>query len=453
MNETSGRKEEGGGQDTCAMGRQRFLILARGANEATGRLAEMLSAFGKAQVIADAPGGRAIWFPDEVVKGYGGLMSDSGAFPAITAWSRAMFHLSQTLEDDEMVWFVEDDVAGGATWFEELIRETAATGADLATLEIRPRTADDWWPHWRYASGFFDSPWRSFNPLCRVSARLLRKALDLRERHNRFTFHETLFASLAKNGGMPCLDWNARPDFKRLFPAFRFRPPITDVVPGISHPVKDAGVHAAICDLEEGPPERVPDERVRSMPRFHLAGLREWAIDSDDYAFLVNHCRKHGIRNVVEFGPGDSTLAFLDAGCRILSFESDPAWLEECQRRFSGERGVELRLCPAGEVPDAASLPFQPELVLVDGPPSFQGIDPKRLPACEWAASVCGHFLLHDAKREPERAILKRFEQRGFTILRIPTAKGLAVVTNRARQLDLIGARSEKPEPRWNSGP
>ncbi len=216
MSECPDGKEEGGGQDGRAAKRQRFLILARKANEATGRLVEIFSCFGKAQVIADSPGGRAIWYPDEVVKGYGGLMSDSGPFPAIAAWSRAMFHLSQTLADDEMVWFVEDDVAGGAAWFEELVRETAATGADLATLEIRSRTADDWWLHWKYASGFSESPWRSFNPLCRVSARLVRKALELRERHGRFTFHEVLFATLAKNGGMACLDWNARPESPRL---------------------------------------------------------------------------------------------------------------------------------------------------------------------------------------------------------------------------------------------
>ncbi len=120
-------------------------------------------------------------------------------------------------------------------------------------MEIRPRTGNDWWPHWRYAHGFFQNPWRSFNPLCGVSAKLIRSALELRKCHGRFTFHEALFASLAKSGRMACLDWKAQPEFKRLFPAFRFRPPVTEVIPGISHPVKDAEVHAAICGLTEWP--------------------------------------------------------------------------------------------------------------------------------------------------------------------------------------------------------
>jgi len=37
MSERPGGREEGGGQDARATGRQRFLILARKANDATGR--------------------------------------------------------------------------------------------------------------------------------------------------------------------------------------------------------------------------------------------------------------------------------------------------------------------------------------------------------------------------------------------------------------------------------
>ncbi len=80
---------------------------------------------GKSEVILDTEGGGGIWYPDELVVGFDGMMSDSGPFPAITAWSRDMFHVSRTLSAGECIWFVEDDVAGGAAWFEELVAALA----------------------------------------------------------------------------------------------------------------------------------------------------------------------------------------------------------------------------------------------------------------------------------------------------------------------------------------
>lgn len=278
----------------------------------------------------------------------------------------------------------------------------------------------------------------SFNPLCRLSARLLQKVLEFRKDNGRFIFHEVLFASLAMEGRMACLDWNKRPEFKRLFSEFRYRPPLEQAVPGISHPVKDPAVHAAICSLLEGPPGRKETDLQKSMPRLRQAGLREWSIDSDDYIFLVKHCLNHRIRNVIEFGSGDSTLAFLDAGCRILCLESDPEGVEEGRRRFAGEQAVELRLCPAMQVPDMATLPFMPDLVLVDGPPAYEGNELKRLAPCEWAAELCGHFLLHDAKRVAERAILSIFKERGYTVRQLVSEKGLAAVTDIGRRCELF---------------
>ena len=38
---------------------------------------------------------------------------------------------------------------------------------------------------------------RTFNPLCRLSNRLVQKILDFQEQHNTFVFHEILFPSLA----------------------------------------------------------------------------------------------------------------------------------------------------------------------------------------------------------------------------------------------------------------
>lgn len=88
------------------------------------------------------------------------------------------------------------------------------------------------------------------------------------------------------------------------------------------------------------------------------ACLSGWAFLEDDYLFLVQFCREHGIRQVLEFGPGDSTAAFLDAGCRVLSFESDAMHMETAKARFAGETDVEVRYCAESAVPELTLLPW-----------------------------------------------------------------------------------------------
>jgi hypothetical protein len=226
---------------------ERFLILAREANPTTERLHEIFSAMGKTEVVADSPGRGAVWYPDEELAGYAGLMSDSSLFPPLTAWSRALYHLERTLLDHEAVWFIEDDVAGNPCSFRELVRLTAAADPDLAALDVHSPYSDPGWPHWHYATDLFANPMACFKPLSRTSAGLIRHALRFRREHGQFTFHEALFPSLAAEHGMNTLDWNKDEPFRRLFPSFRYRPVVEETQPGICHPVKDPTLHEAIC--------------------------------------------------------------------------------------------------------------------------------------------------------------------------------------------------------------
>jgi hypothetical protein len=96
---------------------------------------------GEVEIVIDEPrsdeGCRAVvWIPDEEAEGYEHLMSHPKNFPLITSWSRAFVHLSRTLQKGEAVWFVEDDVAGDAESFRQLVTMTAEVGADLSALEF-----------------------------------------------------------------------------------------------------------------------------------------------------------------------------------------------------------------------------------------------------------------------------------------------------------------------------
>lgn len=240
---------------------ERFLILAREAGPATESLVRVLEPLGRVEVMVDrmdeaATGDRRyIHIPDGEVAGYEGLMGRAADLPPITAWSRALVHLSRTLEYHEMVWLVEDDVAGDAESFAGLVELTLSRNADLSAMDVRTREEDPGWYFWHAADGRFDEPCRAFQPLCRVSPRLVREILRFREEHGRFVFHELLFASLARRGGMSLLDWNKDEEFGGFFPAFRYRPEVNAVTRGISHPVKDSRAHEAICSI---PPAGFP---------------------------------------------------------------------------------------------------------------------------------------------------------------------------------------------------
>lgn len=419
--------------------RERFLILAREAGSMADQLREVLAPLGRVEVIVDrAPEGAAvhgeeakeadggyIFYPNEEVQGYGGLMSQSSPFPTLTAWSRAMYHLSKTLEPDEAVWFVEDDVAGNTAFFEALVRETAGAGADLAAIDIRSRRSDPHWHLWGYAEPWFPEPWRAFKPLCRKSARLIRAALEFRERHGRFAFHEILFPTLANESGMRFLDWSRSPDFRRLLTCFRFRPEVDQPVAGICHPVKREPMHGLICAMKDLPPPQAVRPAVEGMPRFSRAGFHDGSLQPDEYVWLVRTCRRGGFRAVVEIGCGDSTLALLDAGCRVLSLEPDPAWRAHQQRKLADEKNVEFRGTAERRIAAAGSLPFGPDFVLVTSS-AIGGGRVDLLEACEFGLTVVGKVLLLGTGRPGVSDLLQRMEMAGRTVRRLPTSSGAA---------------------------
>lgn len=240
---------------------ERFMILARTAGSAPESLTKVLEPLGRVEVILDSQGvvegsgptgaQRRTYLPDGAISGFVGLMGRSGSFPEITAWSRALAHLANTLQPDEGVWFVEDDVAGDTMSFAELVAKTVALRVDLAAMDIRSKREDAGWYFWNNAEGFFDEPSKAFQPLCRVSGRLLREILNFQEKHGFFIFHEILFASLNRQLGGRYLSWNDDRNFEHLFPEFRYRPEVEVLRRGICHPVKDEHLHRQICLIDD----------------------------------------------------------------------------------------------------------------------------------------------------------------------------------------------------------
>lgn len=177
---------------------------------------------------------------------------------------------------------------------------------------------------------------------------------------------------------------------------------------GIFHPVKNI--------LREG----------HGMPCRDRAGLRDWSIGGDDYDWLVTWCRGQGVKKVVEFGPGDSTLAFLDAGCTVLSAEHDESWRRLAEDRFSLDEGVAVT--SFHDVPgcDLPGTDWKPDLVFVDGPPASS--PNSRWHTLRWGMLHADTVVMHDAHRDAEKLLLSGVFEEEWSVTTIPTEKGLALL-------------------------
>lgn len=169
------------------------------------------------------------------------------------------------------------------------------------------------------------------------------------------------------------------------------------------------------------------------------AGFGAASIGEDDYAWLVAYVRRTGARRIVEFGPGDSTLAFLEAGCEILSLENDDSWLRSAKQRFAAWSKVIV--APFEDIPGLGGAGpdlvrtggWKPDVVFVDAPRVEDQYSPARANACLFAADISEVVLLHDGKREAEQLTSQLFKERGWHVELIPTEKGILLFRKMAK--------------------
>jgi predicted O-methyltransferase YrrM len=168
------------------------------------------------------------------------------------------------------------------------------------------------------------------------------------------------------------------------------------------------------------------------------------------------------VRSVLELGSGVSTLLLANdfrhrgAG-RVLSYDDDARWAEQTAARLAREKldgFAEVRVAPLAEIEaggrrarwyDLASLDKAErfDLVIVDGPPAWQGDAMARLPALyelRHRLSDKGVLVLDDAGRPGEQAIAQQW-QRDFPDLHfrmVQTGRGLFVASVQRSVLDLL---------------
>ena len=139
-----------------------------------------------------------------------------------------------------------------------------------------------------------------------------------------------------------------------------------------------------------------------------------YTIDQQEYDWLIDFVQFAGYKKVLEFGPGTSTFAFLDAGCRIDTYESEVSYYEEAFMKFLDNPRVRVHLYnnqPEVEI-DAGMY----DVAFVDGPafwyaPTNETHSFARRNTLKCASKHANVILLHDSKREPELTIVSEFLQ------------------------------------------
>lgn len=152
-----------------------------------------------------------------------------------------------------------------------------------------------------------------------------------------------------------------------------------------------------------------------------------------DYGSIIDIVKQYDIKNAVEFGPGWTTGALIEAGVkRIVSLEHVEAWRERAWHRWATvtiEAGVDWELaCYRNLHPvrvprhvDWAKF----DLCLVDSP--YAGAKAEltngcgRLNTLEWALSHARVVLLHDINRKGEQQSINAC---GATVERLGSRMG-----------------------------
>jgi hypothetical protein len=159
------------------------------------------------------------------------------------------------------------------------------------------------------------------------------------------------------------------------------------------------------------------------------------AFSAHDNTMLVAEVRRIGAKTALEFGPGASTLALVDAGLeKIVTLEHDPDWLATQADKFKDLSQVRV----ARYVDDpivTADENGEFDIAFVDSPQGFHYRIPgrvsrkrhpgqedcSRLNTCLFALDHAPVVILHDATRPLERGTLGRLNALGHKVTMLPS--------------------------------
>jgi hypothetical protein len=141
-------------------------------------------------------------------------------------------------------------------------------------------------------------------------------------------------------------------------------------------------------------------------------------ITEEEYYYLYEFIIKNNIRDIIEFGPGTSTFAFLEADCNILALETSHKWKKYYDEKFARFKNVKVIMFNKDrDIRLPKEVPSSFDMAFIDGPPARREVKgPARLQPCRFCENITNVIMFHDGEREGERKTLKLMENKGWNV-------------------------------------
>jgi hypothetical protein len=143
----------------------------------------------------------------------------------ISAWDKAIYYIANNLhliDKYKHFYFIEDDVyTNNLEIFNTLFNVLNKYDSDLIAHDIKSQKKSSTWNWWIKYKTYTA---KSYNPLCRLSNKIILLIIDYHKKNKTLLFHEVLFASLAFDNNLKTLDLTKIEEYKNLFGIFRYRP-------------------------------------------------------------------------------------------------------------------------------------------------------------------------------------------------------------------------------------
>lgn len=162
-----------------------------------------------------------------------------------SAWDKSFDIISKKFLGDkyEHFFFIEDDVYSKKyCYITQFILESMKLNSDLITHNIKSINHSPNWQHWKedYIE-MLKTPHQSFNPICRLSVKLVNKILEYQNIYKKFDFHEILIASLCLENNLTYTNYLEHEILKTFIGHIRYNPVLIEkniLDDKIYHPVK-----------------------------------------------------------------------------------------------------------------------------------------------------------------------------------------------------------------------